>query len=134
MPFGEIANPYGVAPSESIVRGSPSIPSMPTAKAESLSPPRSVAMSARPSGVKPTWAPSGVDRVRFAPSTGTRSPSTRRKVWIVASPVLSTATRPSCSAMLRGAAPTGTVLVSSSIPPFTAKTLTSSLATFVTSR
>lgn len=42
-----------------IVRASPSIRSMPTAKAESLSPPRSGAMRARPSGMKPAWAPSG---------------------------------------------------------------------------
>src|SRR5262245_21870123 len=110
------------------------MPSMPTAYDEILSPPRSVTISARPSGVKPTCAPSGVDSGLVAPSIGTRSPSTRRKPVIVASPVFSTKTRPSCSATLRGAMPVGTVLVSSSIAPFTAKTLTSLLATFVTSR
>jgi hypothetical protein len=98
---------------------------------------RSVMTIIEPSGVKPTWADSvfSAESGRSASMSGSSRASLRRKPVTDGVPVFSTYTMPSRSARLFGAAPPEpTVWISSGRVPSTRKTLTSSLATLVTSR
>ena len=114
----------------------PSTPLASTGMALIESVPRSVTMSALPSGVKPTWAGSASGASACSvPATGSRPAVPSRKPTRPGLPVASTYTRPACSAMLFGAPPAGERPTSSRPPSSaTANTLTSSLPTLATRR